>query len=229
MRKQPEICGTERNMKNQNAYVRDVMRRIRCGGAKKKEIRKQLETDIAMRLEQGAALEEVLEEMGSAKEFAQGFNENLSAGEKRKYRMWQILKVVLAVLVVLVILVTLVSRMLPRTIAIEDSQYFEQAQVESRMKETIALLDEEDYETLKSESTADMATIFDGDGIRQVKSQMADDFGQPVSYSTAYIVDMVQSNTHYAVGEMTVAYENVSVTYRLTYDENMKLAGLYMR
>lgn len=43
------------------------------------------------------------------------------------------------------------------------------------------------------------------------------------------MVEMAQGNQHFAVGEVTVAYENVSVTYRLTYDEDMLLAGLYVR
>lgn len=216
-------------MKNQNAYIKDVMKKIRCGGAKKKEIRKQLETDIAMRLEQGASLEEVLEEMGSAKEFAEGFNENLSAEEKRKYRLAKIGKVVLAIIVVLVVIVAGISRMLPKTIAIEDSQYFDKAKVESSMLETISLLDADDYEALQDNAIPAMAATLNEETIVPIKEQLAEEFGQPVSYGTAYIVELVQNRTHYAVGEITVAYEKVSVTYRLTYDEQMRLAGLYMR
>ncbi len=216
-------------MKNQNAYIKDVMKKIRCGGAKKKEIKKQLETDIAMRLEQGASLEEVLEEMGSAKEFAEGFNENLSAEEKRKYRLAKIGKIVLAIIIVLVVIVAGISRMLPKTIAIEDSQYFDKAKVESSMLETISLLDADDYEALQDNAIPAMASTLNEETIVPIKEKMAENFGKPVSYGTAYIVELVQNHTHYAVGEIMVAYENVSVTYRLTYDEQMRLAGLYMR
>ena len=216
-------------MKNQNAYIKEVMKKIRCGGAKKKEIKKQLETDIAMRLEQGASLEEVLEEMGSAKEFAEGFNENLSAEEKRKYRLAKTGKAVLAIIVVLVVIVAGISRMLPKTIAIEDSQYFDKAKVESSMLETISLLDADDYEALQNNAIPAMASTLNKETIIPIKEQLAENFGEPVSYGTAYIVELVQNHTHYAVGEITVAYENVSVTYRLTYDEQMRLAGLYMR
>lgn len=216
-------------MKNQNAYIKNVMKKIRCGGAKKKEIKKQLETDIAMRLEQGASLEEVLEEMGSAKEFAEGFNENLSTEEKRKYHLAKIGKIVLAIIIVLVVIVAGISRMLPKTIAIEDSQYFDKAKVESSMLETISLLDADDYEALQDNAIPAMASTLKEETIVPIKEKMAEEFGQPVSYGTAYIVELVQNHTHYAVGEIMVAYENVSVTYRLTYDEQMRLAGLYMR
>ena len=43
------------------------------------------------------------------------------------------------------------------------------------------------------------------------------------------MVELVQGNTHLAVGEITVTYENVSATYRLTYDKDMRLAGIYVR
>ena len=37
---------------NANQYINGIMRKIKCGGKKKKEIRKQLFTDINFRLEQ---------------------------------------------------------------------------------------------------------------------------------------------------------------------------------
>ena len=43
------------------------------------------------------------------------------------------------------------------------------------------------------------------------------------------MTEIVQGNTHMAVGEITVVYENITVTYRLSYDEEMRLAGLYVR
>ncbi len=43
------------------------------------------------------------------------------------------------------------------------------------------------------------------------------------------MVELIQMGQHFAVGEMTVTYENISATYRLTYDENMRFAGVYVR
>lgn len=33
----------------------------------------------------------------------------------------------------------------------------------------------------------------------------------------------------YVVGQVTVNYENTNVTYTITFDEDLKLAGLYMK
>ena len=38
-----------------------------------------------------------------------------------------------------------------------------------------------------------------------------------------------QRGQRYAVVQVAVMYENVEVTYTITFDENMKLAGLYMK
>ena len=38
-----------------------------------------------------------------------------------------------------------------------------------------------------------------------------------------------QNGQRYVVVQVAVTYENVNVTYTITFDENMKLAGLYMK
>ena len=44
-----------------------------------------------------------------------------------------------------------------------------------------------------------------------------------------YATEVIQNGEHYAIAQVTVSYENVNVVYTLTYDADMKLAGLYMR
>ena len=43
------------------------------------------------------------------------------------------------------------------------------------------------------------------------------------------MTEFIQMRKHLAIGEITVTYENISVTYRLSYDRDMKLAGIYIR
>ena len=63
----------------------------------------------------------------------------------------------------------------------------------------------------------------------KVKGRLSGDWGERQQFGTVYMTEIVQGNTHMAVGEITVVYENVTVTYRLSYDEEMRLAGLYVR
>ena len=61
------------------------------------------------------------------------------------------------------------------------------------------------------------------------KQILEEDWGERGQFGTAYIAELSQGNEHYAVGEIMVAYEKVNVTYRLTFDQDMRLAGLYVR
>ena len=70
---------------NEEQYVNAVVKRIKCSGKRKKEIRKQLLADIQMRVGQGEKLEEILSQMGSVAEIANGFNENITQEEKKQY------------------------------------------------------------------------------------------------------------------------------------------------
>ena len=72
---------------NAGQYVNAVAKKIRCNGKRKKEIKRQLLTDINMRLEQGEGLEEIISQMGTAQEMADGFNESISQNEQKKYQI----------------------------------------------------------------------------------------------------------------------------------------------
>ena len=62
-----------------------------------------------------------------------------------------------------------------------------------------------------------------------IRETFSDDWGERKQFGAVYMIEVIQANKHLAVGEMTVTYENVSVTYRLTYDEDMHFAGIYVR
>lgn len=97
------------------------------------------------------------------------------------------------------------------------------------MKDTVELLDAGDYTSLRENAILQMQTVLNEESMGSAKKQISDDWGERLQFGNAYIAEIVQQNTHYAVGEITVTYDNVSVIYRLTFDENMLLAGIYMR
>ena len=66
---------------NQEKYVIAVLKKLKCSGSKKKEIRKELESDIAAALENGESLEEIMARMGSPASLAGEFNDNFSKEE----------------------------------------------------------------------------------------------------------------------------------------------------
>lgn len=214
---------------NADQYVNAVARKIRCDGKRKKEIKRQLLTDLHMRLEQGEGLEEVISQMGTVQEMADGFNESISQNEQKRYRRNKVLKIVIPIVAVLFLLAAIACWMLPRGYAIEQSEYFDEIQVETAMKETVELLDAESYGALQENAVSQMKPYLNEQEMDKVKGQLSGDWGERQQFGTVYMTEIVQGNTHLAVGEITVVYENITVTYRLSYDEEMRLAGLYVR
>lgn len=212
-----------------NKYVNAIARKIKCDGKKKKEIKKQLMTDIHMRMKQGEQLEEIISQMGTIKEIAEGFNENISLEEQKRYARKKVLRTVISIVVVLAFLLLFAYWMLPKSFEIEQSKYFNKEQVESAMKETIEFLDAEDYTALQASAIPQMQTLLDKETMDKAKGMVSDDWGERKQFGAAYMAEVIQGNQHFAVGEITVTYENVSATYRLTYDEEMRLSGIYVR
>ena len=210
-------------------YVNAIVKKIKCNGKKKKEIKKQLLMDIDMRMKQGEPLEEIISQMGTIKEIADSFNENISLEEQKQYVRNKVMKIVISVIVVLLFLGLFVYWIFPKWYDIEQSKYFNKEQVEAAMKETIELLDAGDYTALRENVTPQMKASLYAETIDDVKSILSNDWGERKMFGAVYMVEMVQGNRHFVIGEITVTYENVSATYRLTYDADMRLAGIYVR
>lgn len=214
---------------NEKQYVNAIVKKIKCSGRKKKEIKKQLLMDIHLRTGQGERLEDIISRMGTVKEIADGFNETISMEEQKRYRRNKVLKIIIPIIAALAFLAWLLYWIIPKSADIEQSEYFRREQVEAAMKETIELLDAEDYAALQKSAIPKMQSFINAETMDDVKEMLSDDWGERKQFGTVYMVELIQGNRHLAVGEITVTYENVSATYRLTYDEDMHLAGIYVR
>lgn len=136
---------------------------------------------------------------------------------------------IVSIVVVLGVLSWGVYRSMPRQADISESEIFSREQVEDAMKETIEHLDAADYEALRENADSGMQSALNEETLKPAKEEIADVWGARQRFGKMYITEISKGDTHYAVGEVTVTYEEVSVTYRLTYDRGMRLAGLYMK
>lgn len=214
---------------DERQYVNAIARRIKCNGKKKKEIKRQLLADITMRTEQGEDFQEIISQMGTVKEIADGFNDNISEKEIKQYMRNRVIKIALSAIAVIIILALILYWMLPKSFSIEQSKYFDKEQVEDAMRTTIELLDVQDYATIQENAIPQMQSVLNQETMENVRKQITEDWGQRESFGVLYTMELVQGNEHFAVGEVTVSYENATVTYRLTYDREMQLAGLFIR
>lgn len=213
----------------QKAYIRAVMRALKCSGTKKKEIRKQLESDIGIALEEGRPVAEVLEEMGSASELAAEFNENMSPEELKKAKQARIAKVIALVAVLLLAVGIFLYWWLPKAKWVGPDGGDKETRAKERAQEVVELLDAGDYEALKEDAIVLMEDYLTPEYMGGVKAQLSSDWGERVSVGTGYVVEVTQQGQTYQIVELQVVYENVSVIYSITLDEELRLAGLYMR
>ncbi len=214
---------------NKKQYVNKALCGIKCTSKRKQEIRKQLETDIETRIDSGESLENVLLEMGTVREITDEFNDNLSDTEKRAYKRNKIIKILCVTLIIVVTVLLSIYLWFPKTSDVEESVYFDQKQVEEQVYLSIELLDEGNYDELQNISINEMKSNTTKAIIEDARNQIASKWGENVSYGKVYMTEVNQLGNSYVVCEVAVEYENVNVTYTITFDENMLLAGLYMR
>ena len=167
--------------------------------------------------------------MGDPAELAREFNENMGNTKRKMSRPKKILLICAAVAAVLAVLAAVLFWLLPKTYPISASSIFQEETVASEAEEIVELLNEKDYETLQEKSTDQMKTVMNEEYMEGAKAQVGGDWGEFQRFTSSISVEAVQQGKHFAITELTALYENRSVSYQISFDENMELAGIYMR
>lgn len=218
---------------NAEKYVNDIIKNVKCSKIKKSEIREQLLSDIHMRMDNGEALDLIMEDMGTPGEISEEFNQNLTEDEKKAYKKRKIIKItVLITIVIFIILLSAVSYvrwLLPKVSEMGSSGIFSQEIVEEKAKNIVMLLEQNDFDALKDESIEKMQEVLTPESFEQPRSLIGDDWGQMESFGTIYTCEFKQQGQTFVMAQVNVSYENVNVIYSITFDKEMKLAGIYMR
>lgn len=210
-------------------YVSSIIKKLQCGKSRKSDIKKQLLSEIEERIDSGEKIDEVIKEMGSIKEVAESFNENFSDDERKLYRCNKGLKICLSIIAVLVVIIIGVTQLFPKTNSLDESNIFDKQQVEKTLIEAINRMDQQDYVTLQAMSNPQMESAFNEARMEDIINQFGGNFGERQSIGKIYSQEIVQSKQHYAVCQVTVSYVKISITYTISFDENMKIAGWYMK
>lgn len=210
-------------------YTDLVVAKVKCSKEKKQEIRRQLLTRINDRVAAGEALEKVLEDMGSVKAMADSYNISVSKKERKKGDPVKTLKILAAMAGIVAILGILFAWIWPFQKPIEKSKYFQKEDLESAVIQTISLMDQSDYDTLLDMSNSDMRPYLKNNRMDMSKAQISEDWGERKSIGEITYTQVTQMGKITAMCQVRVEYENVSVSYTISFDRKMKLAGLYLR
>ena len=129
----------------------------------------------------------------------------------------------------LAVLIAAAYWFLPKSYLIENSEIFDAETVAEESEEIVLLLNEDSYEELQEKSTDQMRTVMTEEFMQNAKAQLGGDWGEFQDFTNSISVEVVQQGKHFALTELTALYENRSVTYQISFNENMELSGIYMR
>lgn len=212
-------------MMTKQDYVKQVVKKLNCPQDKKADIEKQLLSDIEIALGEGRQLEEILAEMGEPEALAKEFNENFEGQGKRR----RIFMVLLVVVLVLAVLAGLAYWAFPKTRDIGASGVFTAYVVEQYSTAVIEAFSKGDYDTLESCYSNEMREAVTRQMLEEFKPVIGDDWGDYRGAGTAYMAEVSQRGKAYVLVQLNASYENVSVTYTLTFNSEMQLVGFYMK
>lgn len=210
-------------------YVKDIVSKIKCTGAKKKEIEKQLLSDISMRMEQGESLEQIMESMGTAQEIADAFSQNLPEAERKIQRKKRIGIIIAAIVTGVFLLGAYVWWIFPKPLDIKNIESVTEEAVDAQVETVVTLLNGNDFEALRGMAVGEMQNVLTQEVIDQARDPISDDWGEMLMVGSTYMQGIKQKGRVFIITQTDVMYENVSVTYTITFDEDLKLAGVYMR
>lgn len=215
----------------QREYIKAVIRRLECSARKKTDIEKELASDIQTAVAEGESWDEIQARMGTPEQLAKEFNDNLTPEEIRNNKKKKGLVTAGIIVGILVLLGAGIIWMLPKSYELEKSGIFKEATVLEQTDTIIGLLDQEDYTGLEEYADDKMKGFFQRDAnvMAGAKAALGGELGANQGYTSWYAVEIRQSGKRYAMVQVVVQYENRSVTYTITYDEEMKLSGLYMK
>ena len=215
---------------NQEKYVIAVLKKLKCSGSKKKEIRKELESDIAAALENGESLEEIMARMGSPASLAGEFNDNFSKEEITAFKRRKGLGIAGVIIGILVVLLLLGFYMIPKNYPMGKSGLYTEEEVTERTKTVISYFDEGDYEAIQEMCfSKSMEQAMTEEKLEEVKKLFGEDWGEFVTFGNIYLGEVVQLGKSYAVVQINATYENTGITYTLMFDKEMKLCAFYVK
>ena len=113
--------------------------------------------------------------------------------------------------------------------AVQEQAPFDQQTVAQHMMATIERFERDDATGLQVEATQELRPHLTTEQIAGAKAEFAPKWGARAGVGKPLMSAGKEDGVWYVVCEIAVGYKATAVVYRLTYDENMKLAGFFVR
>lgn len=212
---------------NKTQYVRQVIYHLNCSRFEKERIRQDLLSDIDVALEAGETWQDILHRLGPAKQMAKEMSENMGLPCERSHRNL-IIGIISGVVGGIIVLLVLGYLWTPRQVSLKDSSYFDENTVYQQAQTVVEDLNNADFNAIYELSNAKLKKALSVQQLKENWEKM--DVGSFQEISRYYATEMdslIQQD--YAVCEVLAVYSQHTVTFTISFDTDMKLAGLYMK
>ena len=111
----------------------------------------------------------------------------------------------------------------------EEQAPFDVQVVEQHVMATIDRFEKDDIAGLQREATLDLRPHLTAEQVTGAKAEFAPKWGPRGAVGKPLMTAGKEGDKWYVICELAVGYKATAVVYRLTYDENMNLAGFFVR
>ena len=101
--------------------------------------------------------------------------------------------------------------------------------VEQHVMATITRFEKDDITGRQAEATAELRPHLTAAQVTGAKAEFAPKWGARAGVGKPLMTAGKEGDKWYVICELAVGYKETAVIYRLSYDENMKLAGFFVR
>ena len=207
-------------------YLKQVNKALKCSKVEKERIISDLQSDVLIALENGESWEEIEKRLGTPIEFAGEFNDNLGVIKKSYKKV--IIGIVSGIILTIICIFGYQYLTSPSTVPINESKVFQEEKLLESSKQVINCLDTKDYDLLATIEADVLKSGLTSQKIEEGLQQLGE-LGTFVKVSDYQFVEYKEKGETAAVGELMVEYTKRTVIYRLSFNKNVKLIGLYMR
>lgn len=213
---------------NKEKYINNVLKNINCSKNDKVKIKEDLNSDIAVALDSGESWVEIKKRLGSPEELASELNENFDYPVRSNSKRNIFIGVFIGVTVVILSIVLLFNYFVPKSSSIDESKIFDIEVLNQKVELVIDCLNTDNYEQLMTFSNDLMKQSLSYEELNSAILSLGE-LGDFKSITRTNFSEVKNKKEIMAVGEIVALYEQKSVTYTISFDEDMKLAGLYMK
>jgi len=111
----------------------------------------------------------------------------------------------------------------------QEQTPFDVQVVEQHVMATIERFEKDDITGLQNEATPELRPHLTAEQVTGAKAEFAPKWGARAGVGKPLMTAGKEDGKWYVICELAVGYKATAVVYRLTYDENMKLAGFFVR